>query len=160
MPAKPGTLLIVTRQPQATLKSAIWEKIQAKWQWEHYDSVVIKQVSPALPFSAHTGSLVWRLSKRFYYLWRKSILAFFIVWQIGRYEGVVLETLFSYKGELFLEELFLGCFQKTVLDVSQIQQEVQQLNETAHYDLDLVALDQKIKRLQTHFNVYWINEID
>ncbi len=143
------TLLILTSQPDSTLKPGIWELIQTHWKWENEPSVTIKQIVPALPFNHPNDSLITRFSKHGYYLWRKFLLAGFIIWQIGHSEGIVLETLFSYKGERFLEELFLGCFQKTVLDVGQIQLEVQAL----HNQADLVALDQKIHQLQDYFSL-------
>ncbi|MBF0279394.1 MAG: hypothetical protein HQM13_16475 [SAR324 cluster bacterium] len=140
-------------RPDASLNSAIWAQIQSKWNWQNYESVTIKRISPALPFKADSNNFFLNLIKRAAYLLRKFFLSFFIIWQVGRYEGIVLETLFSFKGELFLEELFLGCFQKTVLDAGQIERTIEKLNADNKYDLDLDALEQKIQRMKAYFSL-------
>ncbi len=156
LPKNHHNILIVTRQAQSSLKPEIWEKIQAQWNWEQVGSIVVLPITPALPLSTHSDPITAKVIKRISYLRQKLKLAFLIIEQIDRCEGIILETLFSYKGELFLEELFLGCFQKTILDEIQIRKEIQHLNEDTQYDLDISALEEKINKLipyvALHFN--------
>ncbi|MBF0289210.1 MAG: hypothetical protein HQM14_15435 [SAR324 cluster bacterium] len=154
-PPKKHDILIFTSQPHTSLNPAIWENIQTRWNWQKYGFVVIKSIVPALPLNTKADALGTKVVKRFNYLWQKLKLAFVIVGEIDQCEGVILETLFSYKGELFLEELFLGCFQKTILDETHIQKEVQQLANDSKYEIDIPALEKKINKVGSYVGLRW-----